>query len=344
MDRRWKKLVSLGLGLISFLGAAASAQPLNSPAVQSLYEAAKKEGSVSVWGTNAREVEWIPKAFNAEFPGIEVKVLGDNDIATKAIAEARAGRNDLDVFWASLSLVMPLAQRDLLAKTDWAPFGVRPDNTTLDGRMAYTNNIIYVVAYNNKLVPAADVPQQWSDLLDARYRRKMVANQFLLPRMIGGLGMAWGDDKAIDYARELMAHSDIMLTRAPREPLLQSGERLYAVAEIDSWPRLWARDGLAIGYVIPQPVVTAQFGATVMAKAPHPNAARLMAGWLASQSGKQAREKAVLEFDYRPGSTHPEAQQLHAQGAKFVYDTVELVQRREDLIRKLNPIVSGQAR
>ena len=55
--------------------------------MKDLYEAAKKEGQVIVWGTQRREVEWIPAAFGKLFPGIDVQFLGDNDIAVKAIAE-----------------------------------------------------------------------------------------------------------------------------------------------------------------------------------------------------------------------------------------------------------------
>src|SRR5688572_19928925 len=73
------------------------------PQVKALYEAARKEGRVTVWGTHRREVDWIPASFAKLFPGIDVQVFGDNDIATKAIAEARAGRHQLDVYWHSMT-------------------------------------------------------------------------------------------------------------------------------------------------------------------------------------------------------------------------------------------------
>ena len=82
--------------------ANAPAQVLDSPKVKELYAAAKKEGQVVIWGTQRREVEWIPAAFGKVFPGIDVQFLGDNDIAVKAIAEARAGRHQVDVYQNSL--------------------------------------------------------------------------------------------------------------------------------------------------------------------------------------------------------------------------------------------------
>ena len=38
------------------------------PKVKELYEAAKKEGRVIIWGTQRREVEWIPAAFGQDVP------------------------------------------------------------------------------------------------------------------------------------------------------------------------------------------------------------------------------------------------------------------------------------
>ena len=87
-NRFIETVLGLGLGLAAL---AAHAQWSATPAVKALYEEAKKEGQVVVWGTAAREIDWLPKAFAAVFPGIDVKVMADNNITTKAIAEARAG-------------------------------------------------------------------------------------------------------------------------------------------------------------------------------------------------------------------------------------------------------------
>ena len=180
-------------------------------------------------------------------------------------------------------------QRELPTKIDWAMFGVTKDNTAFDGMMGFTNNIVYVVAYDTKKMSEADMPKTWDQLLDPKYKDKMTGSLFLMPRMISALSMKWGKDKALDFARKLK-DTGILLTRAPRESILQSGERVIAAGEVDVLPKLWAKGGMPVKYVIPSPVVLGQFGSTVLAKAPHPNAARLLAGWLASKEGKKARE------------------------------------------------------
>jgi iron(III) transport system substrate-binding protein len=320
------------------------AQSLDAPRIKELYAAAKAEGQVIIWGTQGREVEWIPAAFGKAFPGIDVRFLGDNDIAVKAIAEARAGRHQVDVFQSSLTGTLPVVQRDILAQIDWSPFGIDKRNIAFDGKMAYTSNIVYTVAYNNKLVKEADAPKSWSDSLDERYKGKGASSTFLLPRLIGGLGLAWGEEKALQFARDIVARMNLLLTRAPRESLLQSGERVYAFGEIDSLIRAVAAEGLPVGQVVPEPVVVGQFGVTIMKNAPHPNAARLLAGFLATADGKAARLKATSQADYGPTSDNALAKELHSGKLQVVWDTPDNMAAREALFGRVAAILTGQAR
>ena len=337
------RLVPLGLAA-AIAATPAAADWKQSPAVKELYEKAKKEGEVVIWGTNGREVDWIPAAFAAEWPGIKVNQLGDNDIAPKIIAETRAGRHAVDVYWHSITGVAPIVQRELPTAIDWSMFGVAKDNTAFDGRMGFTNNIVYVVAYDTRKVAEADLPKTWDQLLDPKYKDKMAGSLFLMPRLISALSITWGEDKSLDFARKLAKDSGILLTRAPRDSILQSGERVIAPAEVDTLPKLWAAGGMPVKYVIPSPVVLGQFGATVLVKAPHPNAARLLAGWLASKEGKKAREKSIFEADFRPGSDNPEAQKIYASGVPVIQDTVENMKARAALYKKAADILTGQAK
>ena len=215
--------------------------------MKELYDAAKKEGQVVIWGTQRREVEWIPAAFGKVFPGIDVQFLGDNDIAVKAIAEARAGRHQVDVYQNSLTGTLPVVQRDLLTVVDWSPFAIDRRNIAFDGKMAFTSNIVYTVAFNNKLVKEADAPKNWSDILDERFKGKGASSSFLLPRLVGALGLVWGEDKALQFARDIVAKMNLLLTRAPREvpaaigraPLRFRGDR-FAIRSV-------AAEGLPVG-------------------------------------------------------------------------------------------------
>ena len=331
------------------IGAAMPAGPAqagwnDAPRIAQLYEAAKKEGRVVIWGTHPREVGWIPAAFAKLFPGIEVQVLGDNDIAVKAIAEARAGRHEVDVYWHSMTGQLPVVQRDLLVSIDWSLFGVDARNTAFDGRMGFTSNIVYVIAYNTTFAKASDVPTNWAGTVDERFKGKATASSFLLPRLVGALGIAWGEDKAFEFARGLREKTDILLTRAPRESLLQSGERIFAFGEIDSQVRSFAADGLPVAMVVPEPVVMGQFGAGVMKDAPHPNAARLLAGFLASAEGKDNRKQATGQSDYGPTADNELARNIHSGKLQVVFDAADNMIARERLFGRAAAILTGQSR
>src|SRR5262245_31138798 len=337
------------LALALLLGVALAANDAaaawnDTPKVRALYEAAKQEGKVIIWGTHRREVDWIAAVFGKLFPGIEVEFLGDNDIAVKMIAEARAGRHQVDVFWHSVTGHLPVVQRELLVPNEWPLFGVDPRNTAFDGRMGFTSNIVYAIAYNTKAAQAADVPTSWAGAVDERFRGKATGSSFLLPRLVGALGVAWGEDRALDFARGLRDRTDILLTRAPRESLLQSGERVLAFGEIDSQVRGFAASGLPVGMVVPEPVVMGQFGASVVKDAPHPNAARLLAGFLASPDGKRARLAATGQADYGPTADNELARKIHGGKLQVVLDTADTMVARERLFGRAAAILTGQAR
>ncbi|HEX6000196.1 MAG TPA: extracellular solute-binding protein, partial [Hyphomicrobiaceae bacterium] len=253
-------------------------------------------------------------------------------------------RHQVDVYWSSITGVAPIVKRELPTPVDWSMFGVAKDNTAFGGRMGFTNNIAYVVAYDPRKVSEADMPKTWDQLLDPKYKDKMASSLFLMPRLISALSIEWGQDKSLDFARKLAKDTGILLTRAPRDSILQSGERVIAPAEVDILPKLWAAGGMPVKHVIPAPVVLGQFGATVLAKAPHPSAARLLAGWLASKQGKKARHKAVFEADLRPGSDDPVAQKIYASGVPVIQDSVENMEPRAALYRKAADILTGQGK
>jgi iron(III) transport system substrate-binding protein len=339
------KRIAATLAVCVLYGSPALAQGwTDAPAAKQLYEAAKKDAQVVVWGTASIEVDWIPGAFQKVFPGIEVKVLGDNDVATKAIAEYRAGRYDVDVFMTSYTAGRPLLERGMYAKNDWSVFGIKGDEVVFDGKAALTHNLVYAVVYNKNLVKSDDLPKTWTDLLDVRYKDKMIASSFLLPRLIGVLGIEWGEEKMLHFARDITNTTGILLTRAPPQNFLQSGERLYAVANFESQSDTWAQQGLPVAYVVPSPVVMPQFYAAVMDKAPHANAARLLAGYLVAPEGKRAAEAFNHEGDYRKGSEHPIAKQIFSSGVTVIPDRLEEMDKRDELIRKVNQIIAGQAR
>jgi len=339
--RKLKSLL-LALTIVSAAGAAPAAWK-DEPAVKALYEMAKQEGQVVIWGPARGEIEWIEAAFSKVFPGIKVPFVGDNDVFTRAIAEARGGRHQVDVMWTSINGGILFSTRNLAAKVDWKTLGLKDAETAFGDQMLFANRALWIVTFNPDKLKAADLPDTWEGFLDPKFKDQMIANPFLLPRLAGSLSLSWGEDKALDFVRKLVNSQDIMLTRAPRETFLKSGERMLALGEIDGTYRRQAKLGNPYGIKVPQPVVFTQFGSMVMANAPHPSAARLLAAWLATDEGRAARQEATgrLEYD-RPDSEL--ARKLRAGQIPVIIEKPEDTKRRDDAINKAMPIVARRQR
>jgi hypothetical protein len=140
--------------LVAAAVAATSAQEpwQTSPAVKALYERARAEGEVVLWGPQDRELDWIPADFGKRFPGIKVTWSADRAANTKVITEQRAGRYAVDVLTFSLGGLLPLSERMLLGTNDWSAWTGDSRAVLLNGTTAALYNLVYTVVYNEKLV------------------------------------------------------------------------------------------------------------------------------------------------------------------------------------------------
>jgi iron(III) transport system substrate-binding protein len=344
--RRWL----LGLLAATWIGHAlvaaperASSQP--NPAVQALYEHARREGEVVLWGPQDRELDWIPTEFGKRFPGIRVTWSADRAANTKIITEQRAGRHAVDVLTFSLGGLLPLSERRLLGGNDWSIWNADPQSVLLDGSAAALYNLVYTIVYNEALVKAAELPKTWEDLLTPRWKGKLVASQFLLPRLLGFLALEWGEPKTIAFARALIEQQDTLITRAPREVILQRGERLIGVGEFVGASLYWKKSlGMRIGWAPMPTMAAAQFAVAPLARAPHPHAAKLLAGWLASAEAKSLRERLRYDADIRPGAKTALASELAATGTRIIFEDVINMKARASHYEKMSAIVAGRVR
>ena len=341
--KRPAALVAVVLG-VAVVTTRAQEPWQTSPAIKALYEKARAEGEVVLWGPQDRELDWIPAEFGKRFPAVKVTWSADRAANTKVITEQRAGRYAVDVLTFSLGGLLPLSERKMLGANEWSSWTSDSRAVLLDGTAAALYNLVYTVVYNEKLVKPEELPKTWDELLAPKWKGKLVASQFLLPRLLGFFALEWGEAKATAYARALLDQQDTLITRAPREVILQRGERVIGIGEFVSASLYWKSQGMSIGWA-PMPVMAAaQFAVSPLARAPHPNAAKLLAGWLISGEAKTARERLRFDADVRPGATTALAGRLAATGSKIVYEDVPNMKARAAQYEAMSAIVAGRAR
>jgi len=339
MRRLWLVAVAASLVLPRW-AAAADWQP--NAAMMALYEKAKAEKEVSLWTPAQIEGGWVNDQFAKRFPGITVNLTADLQGATKIIAEARAGRHTVDNWTFAIGGMLEVQKRGLLAKQDWAAYGIDPKDTFFEGEAAATHNFVYTTIYSKAAVKPADLPKTFDDFTDPKWTGKLVAQSFLLPRMMGFFALEWGPDRAEKWGRTLIEDRKMLIINSPSEPYLKSGERVMAVGESISLAYQYQADGLDVAYRTLDLVPAGQFAVTVLKDAPHPNAALLLAAWLSSDEGKFYYEKLIHEADVRPDSKSDLAAEIRKSGAKIVLENLDTMALRAKYYEGYSKMVRGQ--
>jgi iron(III) transport system substrate-binding protein len=311
------------------------------PGVQALYEKARAEKEVVFWSPNERETQWVPAEFARRFPGIQVKTFADVQFPTRVITEARANRHSTDVMSHSLGGQMELKRRDLLAQLDWDTFGVSKGNVVLDGHAAATHNFIYTVIYDRTKVKPQDLPKRWADLTNPKWQGKLVSQAFLLPRLTAFLAMEWGPDAAEKWARTLVEQQKTLVINGLSERYLKTGERLLGVGENLAQIYELRKNGVDADFIVMDLIPSTQFIVTVAKNAPHPNAARLLAGWYASDEGKALAEKLNNESDMRPGSRSQLYKRAQEAKSKILLEDEKNMAQRAEYYKRYSGFIRG---
>jgi len=158
-----------------------------SEAISQLYAAAKKEGTVVIWGpTDAIVYQRMQEVLDQQYPGIKIEHFESipEPLVQRIIAESQAGKPAaVDIIQSgSLRALRPLIDRDMLAAfPGWEKdFGL--DAVYANQRFVGAYNLTLPIAYNTKMVSAQEAPKSWEDLADPKWKgRKLIIEARLVP-------------------------------------------------------------------------------------------------------------------------------------------------------------------
>jgi iron(III) transport system substrate-binding protein len=295
------------------LAAFAAIMPMRSQAGLDVgvIEAAKKEGTVILYSAaSADATSKICAAFKTKF-GISCEYFSASalQLFQRFNAEAEARNVKADVITASL---LP-AFNDAKSRGRIAPFkstegSAYPaqfrdkDNYYVAGRV-----IVEGIAINPKLIESNMAPRTWVDLLDPKWKGKLIASD----PGASGTGLAafyfWEKKFGLEFIRKLAANKPlIMNSSALVANSVVSGERPVA-AQLDSWEiAMRMKESLPIQAIFPTdgaPVVPSPVA--VVANAPHPNAAQLLMDYLMSLEGQTLLMENLGSYSARSDMSAP---------------------------------------
>ena len=175
-------------------------------AITQLYNAAKKEGTVVIWGpTDAIIYQRMQEALDKQYPGIKIEHFESipEPLVQRIIAESQAGKPAaVDVIQSgSLRALRPLIDRDMLAPyPGWEKdFGL--DAVYANQRFVGAYNLTLPISYNTKMVSAKEAPKSWEDLADPKWKgKKIIIEARLVPFAM--LGTEWGKPRQANWSRK----------------------------------------------------------------------------------------------------------------------------------------------
>jgi iron(III) transport system substrate-binding protein len=247
---------------------------------------AKAEGKL-VWYTSTpiEQGQKIAEAFQKEY-GIKVEMFrsGGSAILRRFQQEMDAGRVAVDVLTHS----EPAAANAMGKKGLFAAF--KPKNFDKVPDAAKDPNGLFIAQRLNMMthyvradrVSDADAPKAWGDLIDGKYKSKMVmADPAFTSLQVSVVG-TMAKERGWPFYEKLRTN-DVMIVQGNQQvaDMLKRGERLIAIGALDSYAAdlkkeghqiktLYATDGV---FVIPSPT-------SVVKGSPNPNAAKLFAEFM----------------------------------------------------------------
>jgi len=157
----------------SFAELAADASPGRE---QRLLEGARKEASVNLYTSNAAPtIHALAADFEKRY-GVRVNLWRASSVKVlqRLLAEKQARRWEFDAVSISAPKLEALYREGLLQETHSAAHGEMIDGAMPAHRGWAPQFInVFVQAYNTRAVPRDELPQQWSELLDPRWKGKL---------------------------------------------------------------------------------------------------------------------------------------------------------------------------
>jgi len=284
--------------LVAWIAATLAAAAIVPAAAQEttpqMLAAAEKEGKV-VWysSVDVKVAEEIKKLFQQQYPKIDMEVerSGSERVFQRINQEYQANIHNVDVVNSSdASHFLFWKQQKWLAShkpPDLAKFP--KDGYDPDGYYATWRATLNVMGYNTNLVKDADAPKGYKDLLDPKWKGKLVKAH---PGYSGtALTGTYALVKALgwDYFEKLSKQGvqQLQSTTAPPKTIA-SGERAVQVDgnEYNMFIEIDKKSPVKIIYAVEgTPFVTSP--TAVFAQAPHPNAARVLQNFLYTAKAQQ---------------------------------------------------------
>lgn len=307
-----RRQVLKGAGLLaagSLLGGLTTTRGFAQTVDQGLIDAAKAEGKVVLYTGSAEPlIIELGQAFQAEFGvQLEYQRLNSSDVAARYTAEAEAGQTIADVIVAGDPLLLDAFHgRGWLADLDPA---VVPGLAEWPEKFRNAYSAVISINPQTMGVNTALVgtpPTSWSDMLRPEFKGQLITVDL---RSVGLVAFGAFDlllrEYGEDFLREL-GQQEFQLGSGGPASIQQVAAGAASIFFPCSTSQAFSmiNQGAPVAAVLPEnePCTGVMSPFAVSQNAPNPNAARLFAGFLMSQTGQVILNAETISPNSTPGT------------------------------------------
>jgi iron(III) transport system substrate-binding protein len=341
MDRRQVLIGMLFAGAI--VGTAAHAEaPPPYEVTPELVEAAKKEGAV-VWytSTDVQVSEKVASAFEAKYPGIKAQV---ERAGAERVFQRISQEYGSQIFKADVIETSDAVHFIVFKRNGWLAPAVPSDVAKYwpkevkdpDGQYAAYRAHLSVIGYNTQQVKKEDAPKSYQDLLDPKWRGRIVkAHPGYSGTIMTGTDVL---SKVLGWEYfEKLGKQRIMQVQSSTEPpkKLAQGERSIQADGNEYNMFMLKESGVPVEVVYPvegTPIAIGHSG--VLKNAPHPNAAKLFYAFLFSKEAQQLTSDVGGLRSFHPEVKEKEGRTPLSKIKILYSDPTKLESEIEDIKKK----------
>jgi iron(III) transport system substrate-binding protein len=308
-----------------------------------LIERAKKEGTFLLYSSmNTPDVNQLFDGFRKRYPFITPKNYNTRSAALleRVITESRAGKQFADVIQGNAFTLYLLAKRghtEPYASPEAKSYPASFRDPAGNWVAAYLQ--LNVIGYNTQLVPRAEAPKGYEDLLAPKWKGRMGLDdkQYI---WFDGLLKVMGREKGLAYMKRLATQAiHFRSGNTLLANLLAAGEfGLLINTRPESIDEL-KQKGAPVEWVAPRPTTANVLPIAVAKGAQNPNAARLFMDYMLSDDG-QKRLSAMSRTPARPGvpATNPRL----SQGLEIAVNDPGMAERFDQVVELYRQVFGVQ--
>ncbi len=294
-------------------GTETAPEVADASSLSELYDAAKKEGEVLVYGPTEDLYAKVYDEFEAAYPGIKVKTadIFGTELDSRLQGEQVAGGFKADLLHIGVSDMERYASASYLSA--FRPVEADELEDAYRGKddlWSVPSQHLYATVYNTGSLKEDDVPHTWAELGDTKWKGKQGISDPSIsgatPQVLSAaLEAGVIDEKWLDTLAGKVKPKTFPSVATALQAVTTGETQMSLVAGYGTYMRQKAA-GAPLGYVVMEDggyMSDVAYGA--LDGSPHPNAARLLVSWMFSQEGQKAVAEHVYEFGTMPDAPEP---------------------------------------